>query len=144
MDVRIGRGSAIHLGARFDMRHNFTMGANSVINERCRLDNRGTITIGDNVSISSEVVILTADHDVREDGFATRKKPVKIGNRVFVGTRAMLLPGVSVGEGAVIAAGALVTKNVEAFTIVAGNPARKIGERPRTLTYTVSYDRLLH
>jgi acetyltransferase-like isoleucine patch superfamily enzyme len=62
---------------------------------------------------------------------------------VFIGTRAMLLPGVRVGEGAVIAAGAIVTRDVADYHIVAGVPARPIRQRPRGLKYQVKYDRWL-
>ena len=63
-----------------------------------------------------------------------------IGNRVWIGYRAMILPGVTIGEGAVVGAGAVVTKDVESFSIVAGNPARRIGERNQDLNYRLKYD----
>jgi maltose O-acetyltransferase len=61
--------------------------------------------------------------------------PVTIGDRVFIGARAIVLSGVTIGEGAAVAAGAIVTKDVDPYTIVAGVPARPIGSRPKTLTY---------
>lgn len=138
----IGSGSAIFMETWFDSKKNFIMGKNSIINQKCRLDNRGNITIGDSVAISAEVCILTADHDPTRSDFAGRLRYVTIEDYVFIGTRAMILPGVILGKGSIVAAGAVVTKNVEPFTIVAGIPAKPIGSRPSDLDYSVSYPRL--
>jgi maltose O-acetyltransferase len=62
-----------------------------------------------------------------------------VGDRAWIGYRAIVLPGVSIGEGAVVGAGAVVSRDVPPFTIVAGNPARPIGERSRVLTYQLEY-----
>jgi acetyltransferase-like isoleucine patch superfamily enzyme len=142
MRFEIGRRSFIFMGASFDCRGGFSLGQHSVINENCRLDNRGTLRIGNNASISAEVCILTADHDPRSAVFAGRNRAVMIGDYVFIGTRALILPGVKIGAGAFVAAGAIVTKDVEPFTVVAGNPARAIGERPTELSYELDYGRL--
>lgn len=143
MRYSVGGRSYIFLDAQFTTRGKFSLGHHSVINEKCRLDSRGTLTIGDNVSISAEVCILTADHDVQSDDFAGRERPVVIEDYVFVGTRAMILPGVRIGRGAVVAAGAIVTRDVEPCGIVAGSPARSIGTRHSQLNYTHDYLRLL-
>jgi maltose O-acetyltransferase len=142
MKFRIGRQSYIFSGARFDARGGFEIGNETTINEFCRLDNRGGIVIGDNVSISSETCILTADHDPQSPVFAGRERAVQIEDYVFIGTRALILPGVKVGRGAVVAAGTVVTKDVPPLTIVAGCPAREIGRRDPTLDYRVAYCRL--
>lgn len=142
MRCEIGAGSYIFMGAWFDSRGGFRMGRDCTINQRCRLDSRGGISIGDNVSISAEVAILTADHDPQSVSFESRLGEVVIERDVFVGTRAMILPSVIIGRGAVVAAGAVVTKSVEPFAIVAGTPARKIGERRQDIDYRVSYCRL--
>lgn len=139
LGLEIGSGSSLHMGAWIDGRGRFRMGCNSVINQNCRLDNRAGISIGDNVSISADVIILTADHDVQSPDFAGRQRPVVIEDWVFVGTRAMILPGVTLGVGSVVAAGAVVTKDVPQFSIVAGVPARPIGERSRDLRYQCSW-----
>jgi maltose O-acetyltransferase len=118
------------------------LGRNSTINEYCRLDNRGGITVGENVSISSETCILTADHDPHDPAFKGRERAVVVEDFAFIGTRAMILPGVTVGRGAVIGAGSVVTKDVAPLTIVAGSPAREIGKRSPDLDYTVDYRRL--
>lgn len=126
----------------FDAKDGFTMGDNCVINGKCRLDSRGHITIGKNVSISQEVSILTADHNVSSPQFEGSTRPVIIEDYVFIGTRAMILPGCTLGKGAIIAAGALVTKDVAPFTVVAGVPAKVIKTRSEKLDYEVSYKRL--
>jgi len=143
MGFEIGSASAIFMDAWFDSNRSFSIGANSVINQKCRLDNRGGLTIGNNVSISSEVVILTADHCPQSDTFEGRMKAVVIEDFVFVGTRAMILPGVTLGRGAVVAAGSVVTKDVPSMSIVAGIPARQIGTRKSSLDYQINYQRLL-
>ena len=74
-------------------------------------------------------MIYNSEHDLESNDFTARTEPVEIEDYVFVGPRAIILPGVKVGKGAVIAAGAVVTKNVDDFTIVGGVPAKVIGER---------------
>ncbi len=142
MQFDIGRRSFIFMGARFDCSGNFSLGDHSVINEHCRLDNRGSLRIGNNVSISSEVCILTADHDPQSESFAGRNRHVELEDNVFIGTRALILPGTRIGRSAFVAAGSVVTKDVEPFAIVAGNPAKLIGQRPQNLNYQLNYARL--
>jgi maltose O-acetyltransferase len=144
MRVKIGNGTSIFMRAWLDTPGGLTIGKNSTINQGCRLDARGGLSIGDNVSISAEVCILTAAHDVGSVTFDGFGKPVDIQDFVFIGTRAMVLPGVSIGTGAIVAAGAIVTKNVESYSVVAGVPARIIGRRPLGLNYTATYRRLFH
>lgn len=141
MGFQIGARSYLFMDAWFDAPGGFIMGEHSVVNQRCRLDTRGGIRIGRNVSISAETVILTADHDPQSADFAGREKPVVIEDRVWIGTRATILPGVTLGEGAVVAAGSVVTRDVPAYSIVAGVPAKVIGERNRALNYTIDYGR---
>lgn len=141
LNIKIEEESRIFMEAWFDTRKKFTLGKNSIINEKCRLDNRGGIYIGANVSISSQVCILTGDHDIQSPDFAGRARSVNIDDYVFIGTRAMILPGVTLGKGCVVGAGSVVTKDVAPFTIVAGIPAKPIGQRIEELTYTTTYHR---
>jgi maltose O-acetyltransferase len=97
------------------------------------------IKTGDDVSIGPEAAILTLGHDPQSPDFSDRGGDVIIGNRVWIACRAIVLPGISIGDGAIIAASAVVTKNVEPYSIVAGNPARKIGERTKDLRYELKY-----
>ena len=135
-----GKGVNVQMGCRFLNGRKVSIGARSVINFGSLLDGRKfTIEIGENVSIGPEASILTLGHDPQCPDFSDRGGEVKIGDRVWIGYRAIILPGVSVGEGAVVAAGAVVTRDVEPFTIVAGSPAKKIGERNRDLNYNLSF-----
>ncbi|MEM4724069.1 MAG: acyltransferase [Candidatus Hadarchaeum sp.] len=144
MEFSIGRHSYILMDVWFDQRGRFSMGEGSVINERCRIDNRGGVRIGNGVSVSADVIILTADHDLRDRQFSSREREVVIGDCVFVGTRALILPGVTIGHGAAIGAGAVVTRDVPERAVVAGVPARQIGERPEGLDYRLNYGRPFH
>ena len=126
----------------FDAARGLSIGKDSVINARCRLDTRGGIHIGNAVSISQEVIILTADHDADSTDFAGRNRKVVIEDYVWIGTRAMILPGVNIGRGAIVAAGAVVSKDVEPFTVVAGVPAQCIKKRRQDINYRINYHRL--
>ena len=105
------------------------IGANTYINRRCTLDLRGGIDIGDNVSISPEVMVLTASHLADDPRFPVHLKRVSIEDYAWVGSRATILPGVTLGRGCVVAVGAVVTRDVPPLAIVAGVPAREVGRR---------------
>ncbi len=139
MRFTIGKRGSILMGVIFDAPRKFSMGASSVINRGCKFGNRGGITIGDNVSISEEVFVLAGDHDVNDPAFPSRFASVTINDHAFIGSRAVILKGVHIGKGGVVAAGAVVHRDVPPFTIVAGNPAREIGKRNPDLQYTLNY-----
>ncbi len=141
--ITIGPHTSIHRGCRFYRPAGVVIGAHTVINREILLDGRSGLTIGDNVSISEGTIILTLDHDPNSPNFENRGGSVVIGDRAFVGTRAMILPGTTISEGAIVAARAVVTRDVAPYTIVAGIPARPIGERSRELTYTLDYRKFL-
>ncbi|MGA7129190.1 MAG: acyltransferase [Chthoniobacterales bacterium] len=136
MQIEIGRNAHILSGLWLDCRRHLKIGENTVINQRCHLDARGGITIGANVSLSPEVLIVAGYHDIHAPDCVGRVFPVEIGDLVFIGSRALIFAGVKIGRGAVIGAGAVVTKDVEEFSIVAGVPARPIGKRSDQLNYT--------
>ena len=138
--LRFGKGTGVQLGCRFLNGRKVSLGNRNVINFGCLLDGRKyRIVTGDNVSIGPDATILTLGHDPQSPTFDDRGGDVTIGNRVWIGYRAVIMPGVRIGEGAVVAAGAVVTKDVEPFTIVAGVPARPIGTRKEELTYELNY-----
>jgi acetyltransferase-like isoleucine patch superfamily enzyme len=103
----------------------------SSIGPRVLLDARKGIEIGDNVTIACEAMIWTLHHDKNDTEFSVAGAPVVIRNYVWICARAVILPGVEIGEGAVISAGAVVTKNVEPYTVVGGVPAVAIGHREK-------------
>lgn len=139
LGMQLGPHAAVHMGTyvwfwspREIRRFGVSIGRNSLIGRDCTLDARSPLTIGDNVSLSPEVMILAGTHDVNDPKFAPSEVgpwAVSIGDHAWIGSRAMILPGVTVGRGAVVAAGAVVTKDVPPLTIVAGVPAKPIGMR---------------
>ena len=108
-----------------DCGKNMIIGKRVFINSGCKFQDQGGLTIGDDVLVGHNVVIATLNHamDPEHRGDMT-PVPVTIGNKVWIGSNATLLPGVSIGEGAIIAAGAVVTKDVAPRTVVGGVPAR--------------------
>lgn len=136
--VNMAEYAIIYYGSEIRAPYNLKIGKGSIIGDKSILDARNGIEIGENVNFSSNVHIWTEQHDHRDPYFdcnsgATFK--VTIGNRVWIGPNVTILPKVTIGEGAVVAAGSVVTKDVESFTIVAGLPAKKIGERNKELKY---------
>jgi maltose O-acetyltransferase len=137
---RLGHGTGVQMGCRFLHGRKVFLGDRNVINHDCLLDGRRyRIVTGSDVSVGPAATILTLGHDPNSSSFADKGGDVIIGDRVWIGYGALVLPGVEIGEGAVVAAGAVVTKHVDAFTIVGGNPARVIGERARPLDYLLDY-----
>jgi len=127
--IKIGKRSAIHMWACFFQPKNIKIGEGTIIGDHVFLDGRAKLTIGNHVDIASHVLIYNSEHDIEREDFSAKKEMVEIGDYVFIGPRAVILPGVKVGKGAVIAAGAVVTKDVPDFAIVGGVPAKEIGER---------------
>lgn len=110
-----------------DFGKNITIGKNVFINACCCFQDQGGITIGNGVFIGHRVVLATLNHGfLPEDRVMHYPAPIVIGDKVWIGSGAIILPGVTIGSGAIIAAGAVVSKNVEENTIVGGVPARFI------------------
>jgi len=141
--MKIGRGSTIHMWANFFQPKNIKIGEGSIVGDHIFLDGRAKLTIGNHVDIASHVLIYNSEHDIEAEDFSAREEPVEIGDYVFIGPRAIILPGVKVGKGAIIAAGAVVSKDVPDFMIVGGVPAKTIGERKnKNLKYRLGRARL--
>jgi acetyltransferase-like isoleucine patch superfamily enzyme len=141
---RFGVGTGVQMGCRFLNGRKVYFGDRNVINFGCLFDGRcHSIRTGPDVSIGPEATILTLGHDPQSPDFIDRGGDVVIGHHAWIAYRAILLPGVCVGDGAVVAAGAVVTKNVEAYSIVAGSPARKVGERNRDLHFQLDFSPFL-
>lgn len=127
--MTIRDGSTLHVGARFYNPANIVIGKDTIIGEFAVLDGREKLVIGDHVDIASEVMIYNSQHDIHSDDFHAISECVVIDDYVFIGPRAIILPGVTLGKGSVVGAGAVVTKSVEPYAIVGGIPAKVIGER---------------
>jgi len=110
-----------------DFGRNITVGENVFFNTGCTFQDCGGITIGDDTQIGQNVVLCTLNHGIAPDKRQTvYPSPIVIGKNVWIGANVTVLPGVTVGDNAIIAAGAVVTKDVPAQTVVAGVPARLI------------------
>ncbi len=140
LGIRIGAKSTILMSTEMHRSADLTIGSHTVINQHCLLDGRGGLQIGNNVNISSHVLLVAGSHAVQDgQSFQGSARQVVVEDYVWLCTRALVLPGVTIGCGAVVAAGAVVTKSVEPYAIVAGVPAQKIGERNPELHYTLDY-----
>ena len=137
----ISSGAVIHPTAEIGegrflgKKEKLEIGANTFIG-KAELALHAKITIGSNVCINDGVRILTASHDLADPGWKIVKKAIHLNDNAWIAVNAIILPGVTVGRGAVVGAGAVVTRDVDDFTIVAGNPAKPISkQRESQLNY---------
>ena len=145
LGIGLDRNAGVYMGAYVWFfgpgqirRDGVWIGRNTRINRNCTLDVRSGLTIGDNVSISPEVMILAGSHNVNDKRFVQVPGPIAIEDHVWIGARATILPGVTLGRGSVIAAASVVTRDVPPLTVVAGVPARPVGTRdPGATEYTL-------
>jgi maltose O-acetyltransferase len=135
LKIKIGKKSFIHMGARFEGK--IIIGSNSVIGRNCVLI--GSIIIKNNVSITAESYIFTSSHIVNDQYFNCFYTTVIIKDYAWIGARAIIQPGVIIGEGSILGSGSIATKNIPDFEIFAGVPAKYIGTRSKVLTYTLNY-----
>lgn len=137
--AKIGKGAVVYFGTEIRGSWNLSINEGSIIGDKAILDaRRGGISIGRYVNIGSYVSIYTDQHDYNDPHFGTSYEKVGaviLEDRVWIGPNAIILHSVRIGEGAVIAAGAVVTKDVAPFTVVGGIPAKKIAERNQNLKY---------
>lgn len=128
--ARIGRISML---AGFEVRSpsGVSIGDGCSIGRRVILDGRRGLEIGNNVTIATDVIIWSLQHDHNDVDFRVQGAPVVVEDRAWICSRAIILPGVRIGACAVVAAGAVVTRDVEPYSVVGGIPARRIGERDR-------------
>lgn len=135
--AKIGKGSQFDMGTIFLDINRLKVGNHSHINRNCLIDARGKLIICNNVSISQRVVIMTEGHNYRSPKFETVKNNIIIDDYVWIGVNAIIIGDVHIGEGAVVCAGSVVTKDVDPYTVVAGVPAKVIRTRPKELSYTI-------
>lgn len=119
--------------------HGILIGQNTAINRNVIIDWRDDVYIGSNVNISAEAAIYTGGHKINSADFEYYSAPVRIEDRVWIGTRAMIMPGVTIGEGAVILPGAVITQSIPSYSIAGGVPGKVIGTRQKNLTYDLTY-----
>lgn len=137
--VQLASTSSIHWRARFFCPEGLRVGENCIIGNDGFFDARSGINIGECVNVAAEVRIYTREHDIDDPFFAETGAPVAIEDYAYIGTRVTILPGVRIGHGAVVASGAVVTKDVPPFMLVGGVPAKPIRERARDLRYRLRY-----
>lgn len=138
LGAQIGKRSVFHYKTEIREPQFLTVGDGCIIGDNVILDARRGLTIGSNVNINSNASIYTEQHNHRDPEFGCFKGEdlsVRIEDRVWIGPNSIVLPRVTIGEGAVCCAGCVVTKDVEPYTVVAGIPAKKVGERPKHQTY---------
>lgn len=139
----IGPNAAIFMGQHVQMgrirNQKVSIGRNTVINWDCMLYVTGGLIIGDNVSISAGVWLVTGTHDINHPQFIDTYRPIEIGDYVWIGMRATVLAGVTIGEGAVVMAGAVVTRDVPPNAVVGGVPARIISQRELKPSYSLDF-----
>lgn len=141
--IKIGRNSTIHMWARFYQPKNIRIGEGTIIGDHCFLDGRAGLKIGSHTAIASQVLIYNSEHDIHSEDFRPIEQPIEVGDYCFIGARAIILPGIKISNGAVVASGAVVTENVAVMTVVGGIPAKKIGERKiKNLHYRLGRARL--
>jgi acetyltransferase-like isoleucine patch superfamily enzyme len=139
LGFKLYKGSCIGLGFGFYSLGNFVLGHRSVINRDCIIDNRGKVQIGDDVSIARNVHIFTGGHDPDSPLFEMTISPVRIENNAVIFADSIIMPGVVIGQGAVVYAGSLVTKDVPPMSIVGGVPARVLRKRLSKPIYQLCY-----
>ena len=138
LGAEIGKNVVFHFRTEIRGIHRLKIGAGTIIGDNALLASQRGLTIGKNVNLSSNVSIYSGAHDHRDPYFRStpeKTRPITIGDRVWIGSNAIILTGVNIGEGAVCCAGCVVTKDVEPYAVVAGIPAKKVNERPHDLRY---------
>lgn len=139
LNISMAEHVVIYFNTEIRAPYNLVIGKGSIIGDNCLLDSRNGVYIGENVNLSSEVHIWTEQHDYRSKDFSCYSSPdmgVRIGDLAWIGSNTIILPRVTIGKGAVICAGAVVTKDVEPYSVVAGVPAKKIAQRPQDVDYS--------
>lgn len=131
MGADIHKSVPIYRGFQWRKGTPFVIGEGTSVGLFNMFDSRRGLIIGKNVCFSDHVTIWTLHHDYNDIHFCSKGAPVHIGDYVWVGCNVIILPGVSIGEGAILASGCVVTKDVEPYTVVGGIPAKKIAEREK-------------
>ncbi len=137
MGADLGPNVFLFGGSEFIEPWHLRIEGNCHVGRHCQIDARGGITLGRNVVIAGHSLLITADHDIQSPGFEGRLGPIKLGDRVWIASRAVVTRGVTIGEGAVVAAGSVVNRDVEPWTVVGGVPAKPVGRRDANQSYAI-------
>jgi putative colanic acid biosynthesis acetyltransferase WcaF len=129
--ARVGRDVHVYPSARITMPWNLTIGDWSSIGEDVLVYDLGPVAIGDRVTISQRAQLCAGTHDYRDPAMPLLKPPIRVGDEAWICANAFVGPGVTVGDGAVVGACAVAVRDVPAWSVVAGNPARIVGTRGR-------------
>jgi len=133
--MKVGINSSVSSSSRFFYGENIFIGSRTNINRQCMLwaGKNAKITIGDDCLTGPRVTIIVSQYDVKGRdsvrSYPQKEEDIVIGDDVWMGANCIILSGVHIGNGAIIAAGAVVVKDVEPYSVVAGVPAKKIKER---------------
>ncbi|MFT3782563.1 MAG: DapH/DapD/GlmU-related protein [Nibricoccus sp.] len=119
----------VHSKARIQIPWKLRMEHRACLGDQANAYTLGEVTLGEGCTIAQEAYLCTGTHDFTSPNLPLQTAPIFVGKDAFVGARALVLPGIRIGERAVVGAGAVVTKDVPAEAIAAGNPARIIGSR---------------
>ena len=138
LGIKIGKDTYIGMNC-FIVGTFIEIGDNCVINRGTYLDGRVPLKIGNNVNISNYTYIQTLTHDPQNPNFQCLLEPVVIRDNVWIGAKAIILTNVNIGEGVVIGAGSIVTKDIPAYTIAVGSPAKVIKKRNRDIKYKTKF-----
>jgi putative colanic acid biosynthesis acetyltransferase WcaF len=127
--AQMGQGIFVKQGLRVKFPWRLAVGDFAWLGENCWIDNVAMVTIGSNACISQDVYLCTGNHDWSSPTFELKDTPIEIGKGAWIAARAVVGPGVSVGDGAVLCLGSVASKSLAPMTIYAGNPAQPLRER---------------
>lgn len=137
--MKIGKHCAVCRNVDIRSPYRIEIGEHCTVNKRVVLDGRGGLKIGKNVDIAQEVNIWSLQHDYNSPTYSTKRGIVVIEDYVWLASRVTVLPGVTIGRGAVIGACSVVTKDIPPMSIAVGNPAKIIGRRYDCLEYELGH-----
>ncbi|WP_309743817.1 WcaF family extracellular polysaccharide biosynthesis acetyltransferase [Chamaesiphon sp. OTE_20_metabat_361] len=132
--AQMGQGIFVKQGLRVKFPWRLAVGDFAWLGENCWIDNVAMVTIGSNACISQDVYLCTGNHDWSSPTFELRDTPINIGAGAWIAARAVVGPGVFVGDGAVLCLGSVACKSLAPMTIYAGNPAQPLRERKMSAT----------
>lgn len=144
MGAKIGKNTVICRRAEILFPRGLKLDDNVAIGWFVDLDARGGIIVDHDTNISSHTKFITGSHDINDSKFKADFKPINVGHHCWIGTGAIILHGVNIGDGAVVAAGAVVTKDIPPYEVWGGVPAKFMKKRNNNLIYEVKGAPVLH